>query len=442
MTVYTTQAVICFIIFVLGVIGNSIVLYVLIRQRGTWSITTTYLFNLAIADILFVCFLPFWGHYHLSELEWQFGTPLCKAAGTMTFLNMYASIFFLTAMSADRWTAIVHATRMNLRRNVKVTRWLCVAIWAVSLLLCLPSIIFRTVKKSAESDCDADLGNSSSNGTDPSAHLDRCMLFIPDVKSKTSIMGTLEFVQSIIGFILPLGTICFCYINIVLTVRRKVISRRVQKDRVAKLAGFVIGAFIFCWTPYHIVNLYSALGGWWQLFEADGCFYKNVKPFVVCLAYANSCINPIVYAFTTTNFQENMRDICTSDKSPRPYRMVLSNPNDEKVGRTQLLQLNTIKSTSSKTPKPADEAEILRAKVSWTFLGSIHSASNRVTGKSGKEQIRYNSKLKNSDYEKLSTYLKLPVKTFVKILQDIVFFIKRIVSCFAIALNTILKYKI
>ena len=369
MGVYIAQAVINFIIFVFGVIGNSIVLYVLIRQRGTWSITTIYLFNLAIADILFVCFLPFWGYYRLNGLEWQFGTPLCKAAGTMTFLNMYASIFFLTAMSADRWTAIVHATRMNLRRNVKLTRWSCVAIWAVSLLLCLPSIIFRTVKKSAESDWVADLGNSSSNGTDPSAHLGRCMLFIPDVKSKTSIMGTLKIVQSIIGFILPLGTICFCYINIVLTVRRKVISRRVRKDRVAKLAGFVIGAFIFCWTPYHIVNLCYILGNWWKLFEAGSWLYENVKPFVVCLANANSCINPIVYAFTNTSFQKNTRDICTSYKSPRPYRMVLSNPNNKKVGRTQLLQLNTIKSTSSKTPKPADEAEILRAKVSWTFLG-------------------------------------------------------------------------
>ena len=385
MEVYIAQAVIRFIIFVFGVIGNSIVLYVLIRQRGTWSITTTYLFNLAIADILFVCFLPFWGYYHLNGMEWQFGTPLCKAAGTMTFLNMYASIFFLTAMSADRWTAIVHATRMNLRRNVKLTRWSCIAIWAVSLLVCLPSIIFMTVEKSAENDCDADLGNSSSNGTDPSASLDRCKIFnSDDVKSTRSIMGTVKIVRSIIGFILPLGTICFCYINIVLTVRRRVISRRVRKDRVAKLAGFVIGAFIFCWTPYHIVNLYSALGKWWKLFEDDECFYKNVKPFVVCLAFASSCINPIVYAFTNTNFQKSIREICTSDKSPRPYRMVLSNPNNKKVGRTQLLQLNTMKSTSSKTPKPPKEAEILRAKVSWTFLGSIHSASNLVASENGR----------------------------------------------------------
>ena len=344
MSLYVAQAVIFFIIFFLGVLGNSIVLYVLLRSRGSWNITTTYLFNLAIADTLFLCFLPFWGHYHLNDLHWTFGTAMCKAAGTMTYINMYASIFFLTAMSLDRWTAIVHATRMNRHRSSISTRYICVSIWFVSVTLCLPSMLYRVAKPGYVSSCDNLTQDNSSvvNQTllPPVPDVFKCMFYIPlENKKRSQIMGTIEFIRSVLGFLIPLFVISYCYTKIVLIVRKKVISKRVRKDRVAKLAAFVIGAFIFCWTPYHVMNLYSALGGWWKLFKVDPCFYSDVKPFTVCLAYANSCINPIVYAFTTTNFQENVRDICATDKRTRAYRMVVSN--NDKHTKIQEMTLST-----------------------------------------------------------------------------------------------------
>ena len=345
MTAFIAQAVIFFLIFFLGLIGNSIVLYVLLRQTKPWSITATYLFNLAIADTLFVCFLPFWGHYHLNELVWRFGTSMCKAAGTMTNINMYASIFFLTAISLDRWAAIVHATRMNQRRSTAMTRRICVLIWTASLILCSPSILFRTVRTEPVQECNqSDSTGYKSNITTSASEtsVSLCVFFIPsNVSTKLDIMGGMEFFRSLVGFIIPSFIIIFCYAKIVWIVKRKVINRRVRKDKVAKLAAFVISAFIFCWTPYHVMNLYSALGGWWRLFAVDPCIYNSIKPFTICLAYANSCINPIVYAFTTSKFQDNMREICSSDKSPRPYRMVLTNPNDDRTSKTLAFALTS-----------------------------------------------------------------------------------------------------
>ena len=58
--------------------------------------------------------------------------------------------------------------------------------------------------------------------------------------------------------------------------------------------------------------------------------------------------------------------------------------------------------------------------------------------------MRYNSKLKNSDYEKLNTFLRLSVKTFVKDIARYCFLHKK--NCFLrksfLILNTILKYNI
>ena len=355
MTAYIAQAVIFFIIFFLGVIGNSVVLYVLLRQKK-WSITATYLFNLAVADTMFVCILPFWGHYHLNELGWKFGTPMCKASATITNLNMYASIFFLTAISADRWLAIVHATRMNQRRNTIYTRWICAGVWFVSLILCLPSILYREVRFQPVHGCRPNLTTSvQTNLTTFSPEtqpVSICVFYIPSsFTNKEDIMAGTQLLRSILGFIVPVCVISFCYIRIVWTVKRKVINKRIRKDKVARLAAFVITAFIICWTPYHVINLYSALGGWLRLFLVDPCFYNKVKPFTICLAYANSCINPIVYAFTTTKFQENMREICSSDKSPRPYRMVLTNPNEDKLSKTQALALTFRRNNTERQQK-------------------------------------------------------------------------------------------
>uniref|UniRef100_H2YAS5 G-protein coupled receptors family 1 profile domain-containing protein n=1 Tax=Ciona savignyi TaxID=51511 RepID=H2YAS5_CIOSA len=129
-----------------------------------------------------------------------------------------------------------------------------------------------------------------------------------------------------LGFVVPMIVISVCYAKIVITVKKKVIGKRVRKDRVAKLAALVVLAFFFCWLPMQIMKLFSALGGWWKLrvFEFDEDLYNTVYPFMVALAYSNSCINPVVYAFTTTNFQENIKDICGSDKAARPYKMTLS----------------------------------------------------------------------------------------------------------------------
>jgi len=185
-----------------------------------------------------------------------------------------------------------------------------------------------------------------------------------NISTRGNINAGIQLLRSVLGFILPLCIISFCYVRIVWTVKRKVINRRVRKDKVARLAAFVIAAFFFCWTPYHVFNLYSALGGWLELFPADPCFYNAANPFTICLGYANSCINPIVYAFTTTKFQENMREIC-SDKSPRPYRMVLSHPNEDKLSKTQALALtfrrNNTKERQQKqqTPQPQEKVSVL-----------------------------------------------------------------------------------
>ena len=61
------------LIFVVGVIGNGLVVWLMVKKnkRGRpgyqRSVTNLYVLNLAIADLIFVGFLPFWTVASISE---------------------------------------------------------------------------------------------------------------------------------------------------------------------------------------------------------------------------------------------------------------------------------------------------------------------------------------------------------------------------------------
>lgn len=91
------------LIFLLGTVGNSLVLAVLLRN-GQMNTKTTNLFilNLAVADLCFIVFcVPFQATIYTLD-EWVFGPVVCKVVHFVIFLTMYASIFTLAAVSLDR----------------------------------------------------------------------------------------------------------------------------------------------------------------------------------------------------------------------------------------------------------------------------------------------------------------------------------------------------
>lgn len=66
------------LIFVLGIAGNALVCYVVIRNSTMHTVTNMFITNLALSDILLCLFaVPFTPLYLLTYKEWVFGTALC-----------------------------------------------------------------------------------------------------------------------------------------------------------------------------------------------------------------------------------------------------------------------------------------------------------------------------------------------------------------------------
>ncbi|XP_008567997.1 PREDICTED: galanin receptor type 3 [Galeopterus variegatus] len=95
------------LIFLLGTVGNGLVLAVLLQPGpGAWqergSTTDLFILNLAVADLCFIlCCVPFQAAIYTLD-AWLFGALVCKAVHLLIYLTMYASSFTLAAVSVDR----------------------------------------------------------------------------------------------------------------------------------------------------------------------------------------------------------------------------------------------------------------------------------------------------------------------------------------------------
>nr|XP_048310840.1 galanin receptor type 3 [Myodes glareolus] len=95
------------LIFLLGMVGNGLVLAVLLQPGpSAWqepgSTTDLFILNLAVADLCFIlCCVPFQAAIYTLD-AWLFGAFVCKTVHLLIYLTMYASSFTLAAVSVDR----------------------------------------------------------------------------------------------------------------------------------------------------------------------------------------------------------------------------------------------------------------------------------------------------------------------------------------------------
>ncbi|CAL8329889.1 unnamed protein product [Merluccius merluccius] len=274
----------------IGLVGNTLVIYVVLRYTRSESVTNIYILNLAIADELFMLGLPFLAAQN-ALLSWPFGTLVCRVVMTVDAINQFTSIFCLTVMSIDRYLAVVHPIRAAGWRRPRVARTVNGAVWAASFVVVLPVVAFADVLK--------DDGNCSIVWPEPA-----------EVWKASFIVYT-----STVGFLCPLLVICLCYLLIVVKVRsagrrvRATSSRRRKSERkITRMVVVVVAVFVLCWLPFYVLNIVNLL----VVLPGD---FRGLYFFVVVLSYANSCANPILYGFLSDNFKRGFRKaLCRSSR--------------------------------------------------------------------------------------------------------------------------------
>ncbi|ELK32454.1 Leukotriene B4 receptor 1 [Myotis davidii] len=127
-----------------GVPGNSFVVWSILGKMRKRSVTALLVLNLALADLAVLLTAPFFLHF-VARGTWIFGVAGCRLFHYICGVSMYASVLLITAMSLDRSLAVARPFVSQKLRTKAVARWLLAIIWAASVLLATPVIVYRTV---------------------------------------------------------------------------------------------------------------------------------------------------------------------------------------------------------------------------------------------------------------------------------------------------------
>ncbi|XP_046690352.1 galanin receptor 2b isoform X2 [Silurus meridionalis] len=270
------------LIFLLGTVGNSLVLAVLLRS-GQLSYNTTNLFilNLSVADFFFIIFcVPFQATIYSLE-GWVFGSFMCKVVHFFINLTIYLAIRYP-----------LRSRELRTPCNAVVAM---VIIWGLSLVFAGPYLSYYDL---------IDFENSN--------------VCVPGWEEyNRKVLDTCTFV---FGYVIPVLIVSLSYTRTIKYLWTAVDpldgmseSKR-AKRKVTKMIIIVTVLFCICWLPYHVVILCYLYG--------DFPFNQTTYAFRLlshCMAYANSCLNPIVYALVSKHFRKGFKKVfsCILSKKGR-----------------------------------------------------------------------------------------------------------------------------
>ncbi|CAH2318996.1 C-X-C chemokine receptor type 3 [Pelobates cultripes] len=269
------------LLFLIGIIGNVLVMFVLLRNKHKLQSTDIFILNLAIADILLVLTLPFWASQAFSG--WLFGGILCKIVGSLFKVNFYAGIFLLACISWDRYLSVVYAVQMFKKHRSNLIYWICLAVWCACLALCIPDVMYFKAEY------------------DYRTNLTICQPSFPASTSKMwkTIMTS---IFHILGFLLPFCGMVYCYAHIFHTLLK---SNGFKKQRALQLVIAVVVAFFLCWTPYNIVAFVDTLV-MLEVVPVSCNLTHNIDTALSVtsgLCYFHCCLNPFLYVFIGAKFK-------------------------------------------------------------------------------------------------------------------------------------------
>ncbi|XP_078415244.1 relaxin-3 receptor 1 [Cetorhinus maximus] len=301
-----TISIVYTVVCALGLVSNVLVLYLMKSSEG-WKKSSINLFvtSLAVTDFQFVLTLPFWAVDTALDFSWPFGKVMCKIVSSVTVMNMYASVFFLTAMSIARYWSVASAFKPRRKFAGCSAKWMSILIWISAILASIPHAIFST--------------------TSTFSNEELCLLRFPDQHGSVQLwLGLYQIQKLLLGFLIPLVLITVCYLLLLRYVTNKnVSSSSSRRSKVTKSVTIVVLSFFLCWLPN------QALTFWGVLVKLDVVHFSYeyyithsyIFPITVCLAHTNSCLNPILYCLMRREFRKALKGMFWRMTSPTIFHI-------------------------------------------------------------------------------------------------------------------------
>ncbi len=140
------------------------------------------------------------------------------------------------------------------------------------------------------------------------------------------LLGLYQTQKVLLGFVVPLIVISVCYLLLL----RFILSRRIvgsmvsgsvtersesergrhrRRSKVTRSVTIVVLSFFICWLPNQALTLWGVLIKF-DLVPFSKAFYNTQAyafPLTVCLAHANSCLNPVLYCLIRKEYRAGLK---------------------------------------------------------------------------------------------------------------------------------------
>ncbi|XP_047449972.1 C5a anaphylatoxin chemotactic receptor 1 [Mugil cephalus] len=266
------------LVVLLGVPGNALVVWVtgFCMKR---SVTSIWFLNLALADLLCCLSIPLLMVPLMHDDHWHFGPLACTLVKGLFYLVMYCSVLQLVLISVDRLILVIWPVWCQNRRRPIYAVYVCVALWCLALIGSIPQFVYATEITAGK-------------------HKRECVMAY-------SIRGAwaVTAVRFLLGFFFPFLVIVVCHLIVYCSTQRRLSRGRDRSTRTLRVIVAVVLSFFLCWLPLHIMDFVTLV--------TPRSSPNSPKVYVahvlaLCLAYFNSCLNPLLYVCLGRGFKTSM----------------------------------------------------------------------------------------------------------------------------------------
>jgi len=277
------------IIVIIGFIGNTLVIGVVLQKPSMRTKTNLLLANLSLADLLTLIWsIPIEIFDRYNHPKGGFGTFLCRflSVGGLVVITLIVSILLMTLIALERYHAMVLPFNRKKRLAKSKIGVVIVPTWIIALLCSLPIFIH----------------------TDYDIQTRDCVF---NWESKDS-LGYFIFLLICLFFI-PLFVIYFCYFSIIFELNKQ--ARRSLAKSARNNHDFLSKRKVIC-TLVTLSVIFTISFGIFA-FERFLTQLELLPPNSVFSAvsflfvYLPSATNPLIYVFQSSNYRRAFKEMAS-----------------------------------------------------------------------------------------------------------------------------------
>lgn len=278
---------------VFGIIGNLLVIAIYLKFSRIRTVTNTYLFNIALSDLLYVITVPVF-LISIWNNSWPFGDFVCKILLSKGAIHRFASSLFLLVVVADTYISLLKPTLSHRIYknpiNIKVITGL---VWVVCALSVGP-VFYH-----------------ASTYTVPNSNINHCDLFWTGPSREHYIWFTI-----VLAFLIPTTIKILLALPIVyqlsgaapIEANGQYTAFAERNRRSAHLILTITLFHIIFWLPLWVSLISINLMPYTEQPDTSSILFHMISG---CIGMANTVLNPILYIKLSPDFRNGLHQLIT-----------------------------------------------------------------------------------------------------------------------------------